>query len=180
MLTVTIPSAEYFDERTGEFVQTKEKTLELEHSLVSVSKWEAKWHKPFLSGEQMTQEQMLDYIKCMTLTKNVSPIVYDGITADISKKINDYIEAPMTATTIVDRRPPHRSNEMTTSEVIYYWMISLDIPFECQKWHLNRLLTLIKVCDVKGGAQQKMSKKDIFAQNTALNAARRGKHHSRG
>lgn len=179
MLIITIPSQELFNEVTNEFVSTKEHTLQLEHSLVSLSKWESKWNKPFLSKDQKTIEQTLDYIKCMTITQNVNPEVYNFLTDKNIEAINNYIDAPMTATTFPENGNSH-SREIVTSELIYYWMISLNIPMECQKWHLNRLLTLIRVCNVKNAPAKKMSKKDIMSRNAALNAARRKKLNSKG
>ena len=149
MLTVTIPAREMFDEKTGTFFTTKKQTLQLEHSLVSISKWESKWHKAFLNKEPKTFAQTIDYIKCMTITQNVDPLVYNRLTRSNFDEIHKYIEAPMTATTFYENLQKGRSKEIVTAELIYYWMIALNIPFECQKWHLNRLLTLIRVCEVK-------------------------------
>ena len=149
MLEITIKSCELFDEEKEEFITIPEQTIKLEHSLVSLSKWESKWCKPFLSKEDKSYEETIDYIKCMTLTQNVNPIIYGLIDRDSMKQITKYIEAPMTATTFYDDKNSKHSREIVTAELIYYWMISLQIPFECQKWHLNRLLTLIKVCSIK-------------------------------
>lgn len=178
MLTITIPEQELFNELTNEFVSTKARTIQLEHSLVSISKWESKWNKPFLSKDEKTIEQTLDYIQCMTITQNIDPMVYRFLTDDNIRDINDYIDAPMTATTFPDKGSTSR--EIITSEVIYYWMISLNIPMECQKWHLNRLLTLIRVCNVKNAPVKKMSRKEIMNRNATLNAARRKKLNSKG
>lgn len=181
MLRVTIPSQELYDETKNEFVYTKEQKLQLEHSLVSLSKWESKWHKPFITNEEKTKEETIDYIKCMTITQNVDPDVYNYIPNDVVKQICDYIEDPMTGTTINDRRTGGGKREIPTSEVIYYWMITLGIPFECQKWHLNRLLTLIRVCNIKSeGKEGRMSKNETMRSNAALNAMRRQKLKSRG
>lgn len=178
MLTITIPGGEKYNDETGEFLYTKDQTIVIEHSLVSISKWESKWLKPFLDKKQKTYEESIDYIRCMTLTQNVDPNSYYGITSELFIKINSYIESPCTATWFSDRKgPPNR--EIVTSELIYYWMISLGIPFECQKWHLNRLLTLIKVCNEKN-APKKMAKNDIRKRNASLNAARRAALHSKG
>lgn len=179
MLLITIPSQELFNEITQEFVTMKETSLQLEHSLVSISKWESKWNKPFMSKEDKTYEQTLDYIKCMTITQKVNPNIYYFLSNDNIKDINDYIDAPMTATTFSDINNKS-TREVITSELIYYWMISLNIPMECQKWHLNRLLTLIRVCNVKNAPTKKMSRKDIMTRNAALNAARRKKLNSKG
>ena len=180
MLTITIPAVEQFDEQTEEFISTKEQTLQLEHSLVSLSKWESKWCKPFLTKEEKTLEENLDYIKCMTLTQNVNPDVYRNLTRDNITEINKYIEAPMTATYIYEDKKGSINREQVTSELIYYWMIALNIPFECQKWHLNRLLTLIRVCNIKNQPRKKMSKRDLMSRNAALNAARRSKLNTKG
>ena len=180
MLIITIPAAELFNEKTNEFITTKEQTLQLEHSLVSLSKWESKWCKPFLTKESKTFEETIDYIKCMTITQNVNPNVYNFLTASNIEDIKNYIEAPMTATTFSEDKQAGRNREITTSEVIYQWMISLNIPMECQKWHLNRLLTLIRVCNVKNTPPKKMSKRDIMNRNAALNAARKKQLNTKG
>lgn len=180
MLQITIPAAELFDESRNEFVSVKEQTLQLEHSLVSLYKWESKWCKPFLSKQDKTPEEILDYIKCMTITQNVDPIVYNFLTRDNIIQINKYIEAPMTATTINEDKSVKGSREIVTAELIYYWMIALNIPFECQKWHLNRLLTLVKVCNIKNQPPKKKSKKDLLSRNAALNAARRKQYNTSG
>ena len=181
MLSITIPAVELWDEAKQEFVGLeKEQTLQLEHSLVSLDKWESKWCKPFLTKNNKTREEMLDYIKCMTITQNVDPEVYNYLTDDNIIQINKYIEAPMTATTINEDKSAKANRETVTAELIYYWMITLNIPFECQKWHLNRLLTLIRVCDVKNRPAKKMSKKDIFSRNKALNDARRKRLNTKG
>lgn len=180
MLQLTIPATELWDEEKQEFIQTKEHTLQLEHSLVSLSKWESKWNKAFLGRQPKTVEETLDYIRCMTLTKNVDSEIYKSITNDNIQMINKYIELPMTATTFLEEKNNGRSSETVTSELIYYWMISLNIPFECQKWHLNRLLTLIRVCNVKNAPPKKRSKRELMSRNAALNAARRKKFNTTG
>jgi len=180
MLTITIPAREMFDERTQTFSTTKEQTLQLEHSLVSLSKWESKWCKPFLSKDEKTAEETIDYIKCMTITQNVDPDVYNRLTNANIKMINDYIEAPMTATTFSDNKQGGGGKEIITSELIYYWMIALTIPMECQKWHLNRLLTLVRVCNIKNTPPKKMNKRDVMNKYASLNAARRQQMNSKG
>ncbi len=179
MLRITIPQREFWDERKQEFVYAKEQTLQLEHSLVSLSKWESKWCKPFLTKQQKTYEETLDYIKCMTLTQNVDPDVYTRLTNANIDQVNKYIEAPMTASTIPEEKGKH-GREQVTAELIYYWMISLNIPFECQKWHLNRLLTLVKVCNFKNQPPKKRSRKELLSRNAALNASRRKQLNTRG
>lgn len=180
MLQIVIPEVEYWDESKNEFVRMKEQTLQLEHSLISLSKWESKWCKPFFSKQEKTYEETIDYIKCMTLTQNVKDEVYARLTNANVMEINKYIEAPMTATTFPKDRNGKSGKETVTSELIYHWMIALNIPFECQKWHLNRLLTLVRVCNVKNEPDKKMSKKDIMSRNRALNAARRKQLNTKG
>ena len=181
MLYITIPATELWDELNQEFIITKATTLQLEHSLVSISKWEAKWQKPFLTKEPKTSEEILDYIKCMTLTQNVNPSTYERLSYQNVTEINNYVESAMTATTITERNKNKAGNtELITSELIYYWMIALNIPFDCQKWHLNRLLTLIRVCNIKNQPPEKRSRREIMSRNAALNAARRQQLNSKG
>lgn len=179
MLEITIPYAELYDSGSRRIIKVPEQTLKLEHSLVSLSKWESKWHKPFLSKEQKTYEEIVDYVKCMTLTQNVNPHVYLALTNDNMQRINEYLNDPMTATTFSkDGAKPSR--DIITSEVIYQWMISLNVPFECQKWHLNRLFTLLKICGIKSQPPKKMSKRETASRNAALNQARRKQLNSKG
>lgn len=171
MLELKIPASELFDEESFTFIQTKPATILLEHSLLSISKWESKWKKPFLSSKGKTPEETIDYIRCMTITKNVPDEVYQCLTNENLDVVADYVADSMTATWFrEDRTPPSR--EVITSEVIYYWMITANIPMECQKWHLNRLLTLIRVCQIKNAPNKKMSKGEIARRNNELNAAR--------
>lgn len=179
MLTITIPAMELFNDLTQEFIETKAQTIQLEHSLVSISKWESKWNKPFLAKNDKTITETLDYIRCMTITQNVNPDVYKRLSRSNIEDINKYIDAPMTATTFSDNNAG-KSREIVTSELIYYWMIALNIPMECQHWHLNRLLTLIRVCNVKNTPPKKMSRREIMNRNAALNAARRKQLNSKG
>lgn len=181
MLDVVIPATEWYDEEKNEFITVlpKDQHLRLEHSLVSLSKWESKWCKPFLSTERKTIEETIDYIKCMTLTQNVNPDAYKCLTNKVIGQINDYIEAPMTATTFYQQES-NGNREIVTSELIYYWMIALHIPFECQKWHLNRLLTLINVCNIKNSPDKKMPMREIYERNRALNEARKKKFNTKG
>ena len=181
MLTVTIPATEVFDEIKGEFIYAKEQTLQLEHSLISISKWESKWCKPFLSKQDKTAEEVIDYVKCMTLNPNVSEDTYRCLTQANMKEINDYIGAPMTATYFSEDKNGKHNREVITAELIYYWMIALNIPFDpCQKWHLNRLLTLVRVCNVKNAPPKKMNKRELASRNAQLNAARRKQFNTKG
>lgn len=180
MLQITVPDRELWDNAREEFIYKRGQTIQLEHSLVSLSKWESKYCKPFLSKEEKTQEETVDYIKCMTLTQNVRSEVYDNLSEKNFEEIKQYIESPMTATYISDNKSTRHSGEQTTAELIYYWMISFGIPMECQKWHLNRLLTLIRVCNIKNQPPKKRSTKDIMKRNSAINAARRKRLNTRG
>ena len=178
MLKITIPASEQYNSETNTFFTTKEQHLSLEHSLLSISKWESKWKKPFLSKDDKTYEESIDYVRCMTITQNVDPLAYYSIKDAQLKQILDYIQDPMTATWFSEKKPPSR--EIITNEIIYYWMTALNIPFSCEKWHLNRLLTLIRVCSEKNQPPKKMKRGDILRSNQALNAARRKAHHTRG
>lgn len=181
MLQILVPiSPEGWDEVKQEFVEPKTKELQLEHSLISISKWESKWHKAFLSKTDKTEEEIFDYIKCMTLTPNVDPAVFDHLTTANINAIKKYIDDPMSATVIISQNNKGTSHETVTSELIYYWMIALNIPPEYQKWHLNRLLKLIEVCNVKNTPPKKRSKSAILRDNAALNAARRKKLGTKG
>lgn len=180
MLTLHIPANELWDKSKQEFIQVKEQTLKLEHSLVSLSKWESKWHKSFLFTKEKTIEEVVDYIKCMTLTQNVDPNVYLCLTQVEFDVIGSYINEPMTATTITEDPTEKKSRRIITAEVIYSWMVAQHIPFECQKWHLNRLLMLIRVCGENTKQPKKRRNKDILAQNAALNAARKKQFKTKG
>ena len=181
MLRILVPlGVEQWDEKTEEFIQPDYFTLELEHSLVALSKWESKWQKPFLSKQDKTIAETMDYIKCMTVTENVDPCIYDLLTSNNISEVMKYIGDPMTATTISDDKSAKPNREIVTAEIIYHWMIAFQIPFECQHWHLNRLLTLIRVCSIKNQPPKKMNKRDVMSRNAALNAARRKQLNTRG
>lgn len=184
MLTITVPAKEFFDEKTNEFFWIKEHKLVLEHSLVSISKWEAKWQKPFLDrNTKLTPTENLDYIRCMTLTQNVDPKVYLALTKDNLKQISDYIASSRTATWFSsgdETQKRTRGSEVVTSELIYYWMVAYQIPFECQKWHINRLLTLIRICDIKNQPPKKMNKNSVLKDNRAINEARKARLKTKG
>lgn len=179
MLKLYIPSQEFFNEETQEFITFDETSVSLEHSLLSISKWESKWHKPFLYDSEKTEEEILDYIRCMSLTQNINDKIYEYVLKRYATEINNYINDSMTATTFKDDNRS-RSKDIITAEIIYYWMISLQIPFECQKWHINRLLSLIRVCSIKNQPNKNMSKSEIYRNNKALNAARKSKLKTHG
>lgn len=175
MLELTIPASEVYDERISEFVRTEETVLRLEHSLASLSKWESEWEKPFMSKEEKTTEETLGYIRAMSLDANTPPEVFHSLSNEHLKQINEYIEAKMSATWFNEKPQANRSREIITAEVIYYWMISMNIPLECENWHLNRLFTLIKVINQKNAPAKKMSKSELIARNRELNAERKAK-----
>lgn len=180
MLQIVVPPGELYDDQHQEFLtMDKEQILQLEHSLVSISKWEEKWHKAFLGKEDKTTEEIMDYVRCMTLNKNVNPIAYKLLTQKNIEEINNYIQDPMTATTFSNEKRGN-NREILTNEIIYYYMIAFGIPSEYQKWHLNKLMTLIKVCDIKNQSPKKMSRKEVMNRNAALNAARRKQLNSKG
>lgn len=178
MLKIKVPKRTFFKESTNEFFEFDEVNLKLEHSLISVSKWESKMRQSFISTESKTKDSMLYYIECMSLTE-VDPEVFRTLPDEVYFQITEYINEPMTATTIRDMDNT-TSRDIITSEIIYYWMIKLGIPFECQKWHLNRLIMLIRVCSVKEAPAKKMSQREVMAQNRALNEARRAKYKTKG
>lgn len=182
MLKLKIPGQEWYDDLKEEFIVSKDCTLMLEHSLLSISKWESKWKIPFLSEQNsFTKEQSIDYIRCMTINQGVDPLVYYNIGREQMNRINAYIQDEQTAT-FITRKKKHRSpvREPVTSELIYYWMVSYNIPFECQKWHLSRLLMLIDVCVFKNETPSKMTPKEIMKRNSALNKARCAARNTRG
>lgn len=181
MLQITIPPAEKWDKKNQEFVYTKAQTLRLEHSLVSISKWEAKWGKRFFSNEEKSPEEVLDYVRCMTITQNVDPSVYGNLSNDNISQINEYIYAPMTATTFPEEPPSNGRRENISSELIYYWMVAANIPFECEKWHINRLLTLIRIYHMKNRSpKNKPNRRQTLQRYAAINASRRARLGTKG
>lgn len=188
MLEIVIPKQhyEFYDEEKEEFLPTvdiKETRIQIEHSLISLKKWEQRWHKPFLKEEDKTYEELTDYVRCMTLTHGIDPVVYRWIPNDVMNKIIEYINDPMTATWFRDDAltgAQKTSREVITAEIIYYWMISLNVPVEFEKWHLNQLLTLIKVINIKNGKPKKVDKRTAARERAALNKMRREKFNSKG
>lgn len=180
MLTVTIPDNELWDDLKGEFIQVKRQTLQLEHSLVSLHKWESRWHKPFISEAKKTYEETVDYIKCMTITQNVDQNVYEYMPKTVFDDVDKYINESMSATTFTEDVNALKNRDVVTAEIIYYWMVSYQIPYECRKWHLNQLMSLIRVCNIKNAPQKKMSMKEIMSRNKKLNDERKKKFNSHG
>ena len=180
MLTIIVPETELYDEQKNEFIQIKEQTLVLEHSLVSIAKWESKWKKSYLSSKNKTLEETVDYIKCMTITKNVNPLIYKSLNRKALESIERYINDPMTATYFSEKDNRPAGPSIITAEIVYYWMISLGVPMECQKWHFNRLIALIKVCNIKNNPGKRMSSREILTRNQALNEERKRKYNTRG
>lgn len=175
-----VPETEYFDESREEFVIVKARTLTMEHSLLSLSKWEAKWKKPFLHSDK-TAEEVIDYYRCMTITQNVDPNIYYSFTPEMINRIHEYINDNQTATTFSNNGKKPEKHEIITSELLYFYMLSNSVPSEYEKWHLSRLLTLLKICSIKNNPKQpKMSQSAIHKQNRSLNAARRAKLHTHG
>lgn len=181
MLTVRLPARELWDETESVFVNLPAQTLDLEHSLISIAKWESRWCKPFISTTEKTDEEALDYVRHMTITKNVDPDQYRFLPGDVLSQVNDYIKAPMTATWFTEtQKTASKSSEEVTNELIYYWMITFNIPSEYQKWHLNRLLTLVRICIIKNGPQKKVPKNQLIAERKRLNDQRRAKLNTKG
>ena len=181
MLQIKVPiGREEWDEKNEVFILPEIRTLQLEHSLVSISKWESKWCVPFFSKRAKTTEEVIDYIKCMTITQNVKDETYECLTQSNVDEILKYIESPMTATTFSHRSTGKTTREVITAELVYHWMIELGIPMECQKWHINRLLTLVEVRNIKTQPPKKVRGKELVSQYAKLNEARRRQYNSRG
>lgn len=179
MLQIITPESEVYDESTNRFYTVKSQVLRLEHSLVSISKWESKWKKPFLHTEQKTDEELKSYVKYMTLTQNVNDLVYEVLSTENYDNISNYIKDPMTATWFAESNGT-LNRRIITSEIIYYWMFANNIPMECQKWHLNRLITLIRVCVEESKPPKKIGKSSLAQRNRALNEARKARLKTRG
>lgn len=180
---IHIPKQEFFNNETQEFYYTKETTFKIEHSLVAIAKWESKWHVAFLDDKvPKTDEMVIDYVRCMTITQNVDPSVYYYMPTEVIQEINDYIKDPMTATKFSNITKDPSTGEFITNELVYYWMVTANIPLECEKWHFNRLMTLIRICGEKNKDpnSRKMNRRDVYNQNRALNEARKKALNTRG
>lgn len=173
MLVITVLGVEMFDEEKEEIVTHGDVQLELEHSLVSLSKWESIYEKPFLGANNKTPEEIIEYIKCMMLTPNPPEDIFDRLSKENVEEINAYLEAKMTATWFSEQPGAPRTSEVITAELIYYWMTVFNIPFECERWHINRLFTLIRICNIKQSKPKKMSRSEIAQRNRAINEQRK-------
>jgi len=180
VLTIVVPAVEIFDEETQTFKESESFTLNLEHSLVSLSKWESEFEKPFLGRDEKSTAEIIAYIRCMTISPEVPSYLYLQLSPDNLNSVNEYINKKMTATWFPDEQNQPRSREVITAELIYYWLIALQIPLEVETWHLNRLFTLVRVVNMKNQPAKKLSKREIGARNSALNAQRRAQLGTRG
>lgn len=180
MLTIKVDYSDGFDDETGTFVEIGGTTIDLEHSLISLSKWESIWEKPFLAPGDKTDEEVLSYLECMALDPKFPRGVFSRITNETAEEINAYIDKKMSATWFNEPKNAPRSREVVTSELVYYWMIAFQIPITCETWHLNRLLTLIKVCNLKNAPQKKLSRSEIAERNRTLNEQRRAQMKTQG
>lgn len=179
MLRIIVPGGELFNEETNEFTEFDPVVLDLEHSLVSLSKWESKFQKPFLVGGEKSSEEVLGYVEAMVLTLDFPKEALTRLSNANLSEINDYIDSSQSATTFSDKASNSRG-EIVTSELIYYWMIGFNIPIECENWHLNRLFALLKICSIKNSKEKKMSPQALAERNRKLNEERRKKLNSRG
>lgn len=180
MLTITVGATESFDDEKQEFVSVGGVELQLEHSLVSLSKWESEFEKPFLGKGEKTPEEALAYIRYMLVSENPPEDFPAQLSKENMEAINAYIDRKMTATWFSEVRPEPKSSETITSELIYYWMTVFNIPFECETWHLNRLFTLIRIANLKQGKPKKMTRAEIMQRNRELNAQRRAQLGTKG
>ena len=180
MLTITVKGVEFFDEEKNEFVYPESFELQLEHSLVSLSKWESKFEKPFLGPGERTNEEVFGYIKAMILTPDVPEEVLDRLSEENLTAINRYMDAKMTATWFNDAPGAPKNREVVTAELIYYWMFSAGIPIDCERWHLQRLITLIRVFDAKSQKPKPMNKAEAARQRAELVEKRRRELGTRG
>lgn len=188
MLPIDVPGMELWDAKSETFITTKPVHLLLEHSLISISEWESKWERSFLKHGTQTREQLTDYVRCMSLTKNVDPDIYKTLPDSVLKKVTEYIQKPMTATYFPPDERQGGIRDVITAELIYYWMIANNIPFDpCQKWHLNRLMALIRVCSLKNAEanadpkkRRRMNSAEIMRRNAKLNEERLKKYNTTG
>lgn len=182
MLTVHIPDVELFNNATGEFSYAKGGTLTLEHSLVAVHEWESKWKKPYLSQKKKTREESVDYIRCMIVEGHVDDEALRAIPNDVMTTVDNYIHDPMTATIIHSEGQSSNSSNgtFTTAEIIYWQMTVLNIPIVFETRHLNKLLTLIKICSIKNGKPKMLSKQERYERNRKINEQNKKRYNTKG
>ena len=180
MLEIDIAENEMYLPGSNRFVTIPACTLTLEHSLISLAKWESKWNIPYFDYSDKTMAQNLDYIRCMAIGKIKNDTTFDALSPENITTITDYINAPMTATTFQKKNHSKNKKEIVTAETIYARMFAHRIPMECEKWHLNRLLTLLRVCDLQNSPREKMTKQQTASWNAQQNAVRRAKYNTRG
>lgn len=180
MLKLIIPGGELFDEKTSTFIETEKAVIHIEHSLVSMSKWEAFFEKPFLSTKDKTHEEVLSYIRMMILESDVPPELVDRLSPENMLAIRDYIESPQSATTFGEMPEKKSRGEVVTTELIYYFMVAFNIPLECEHWHINRLFSLIRICNIKNSKPEKRSRSEIAKRNHELNAQRKAQLNTTG
>jgi hypothetical protein len=180
MLRLNIEGEEFFDEQTNTFETVIDMVIEFEHSLISLSKWESEYQTPFLASGKKTPEEIFGYLKAMIISPDTDPDVLYRLPKGAIDKIQEYIDSSQSATTF-GMMPERRGlGEVITSELIYYWMVAFNIPFECQYWHLNRLFSLIRICNIKNSKPEKMSRHELASRNAALNAKRRAELNTKG
>jgi hypothetical protein len=180
MLRIIIQGDEVYDEETNTFSTVNDVVLEMEHSLYSLSKWESKYQKPFLAMGEKTHEEIFFYLKAMVVTPDVDlDILYRCSQGNVST-IQEYIDSSQSATTFGYMPERRGQGEVITSELIYYWMVAFNVPFECQYWHLNRLFALIRICNIKNSKPKKMSRHEVAMRNRDLNAKRKEQLGTRG
>lgn len=180
MLKIIVPGTEHFNEKTETFETVGDIELELEHSLVSLSKWESKHQKPFLVESHKTPEEIIAYIESMIISPIYSSDVFYRLSQENFEQINAYIDSKESATTFGQMPERKGKGEVITSELIYYWMVAFNIPFECEYWHLNRLFALIRICNIKNAPPKKMSRHEMASRNRELNAIRRAQYNTSG
>jgi hypothetical protein len=172
MLTITVLGEEHWDQENEKFVYPDSFKLELEHSLVSLSKWESKWEVPFLGEKPKTTEMVLDYIECMILTPDPPADWISKLSKENIEEITAYFDSKQSATWFNDHHPEPKTGETITSELVYYWLDICDIDWQAQYWHLNRLLTLVKIHTVKQAKPKPMSRSEMLRRRRALNKQR--------
>lgn len=180
ILVLEFPEYDQFDRVTEEFVTFPPARLTLVHNLLSIVRWESKWKRSFVDRPPSSVDEVIDYVECMADGQPSVPHMLERLTRDHTEAIKAYIADPMSASVMLSRPGQTKSSEKMTSDLIYYYMVTFQIPFEAEEWHLNRLLMLIRICNAKQSAGQKTNSKSAASQRAALNRARRARAGSRG